>query len=79
MSNNIKYYISDSELDNVKKSLEILSNKRLVTKFAKSAGVPQPTLSRILSGKSDLEYCTLSVYNKIVSNLDTFLAEYEEK
>lgn len=73
-----KYYVDNAEIDDVMEALKTLREKRLISKFAKSVGVSQSAMSAIVLGERQLSKCTLTVYNKIVSNIDTFLKEYEE-
>lgn len=75
MGKYIRYYVTNSEIYDVREALKILSEKRLINKFAKSANISQPTLSNLVNGKTDLSGCTITVYNKIVSNIDNFLNE----
>ena len=78
MQHYIKYNIDNSEIDDVMDALKTLRQKRLISKFAKTVGVSQSAMSAIVLGDRKLSKCTLTVYNKIVSNIDTFLEEYEE-
>ena len=73
-----KYYVDNAEIQDVMDALKTLRQKRLLSKFAKSVGVSQSAMSALVLGERHLSRCTLTVYNKIVSNIDTFLEEYEE-
>lgn len=75
MGHYAKYYVNDTEIKDVLEALKTLRDKRLINKFAKSIGVSQGGLNEITIGRRDLSKCTLTVYNKIVLNIDNFLAE----
>lgn len=72
-----KYYIDNSEIDDVMDALKTLRQKRLISKFAKTIGVSQSAMNALVLGDRELSKCTLTVYNKIVYNIDSFLKEYE--
>lgn len=72
-----KYYVDNAEIDDVMEGLKTLREKRLISKFAKTIGVSQSAMSALVVGDRKLSKCTLTVYNKIVSNIDRFLQEYE--
>lgn len=78
MTHYIKYYVNNAEINDVMNALDTLHQKRLINKFAKSIGISAGGLSDIILRKRELSACTLTVYNKIVSNIDTFL-ENENK
>ena len=77
MAHYLKYYVNNAEIHDVMKGLKTLREKRLINKFAKTIDVSQGGLNEIVLGKRALSKCTLTLYNKIVSNIDTFLEEYE--
>lgn len=78
MAHYIKYYVNNAEISDVMQGLKTLREKRLINKFAKTIGISQGGLNEIVLGNRDLSKCTLTLYNKIVLNIDTFLEEYEE-
>lgn len=78
MGHYAKYYVNDTEISDVMQGLKTLREKRLINKFAKTIGISQGGLNEIVLGNRDLSKCTLTLYNKIVLNIDTFLEEYEE-
>lgn len=77
MAHYIKYYVNNTEINDIMKGIKTLREKRLINKFAKTIGVSQTGLNDIAMGKRELSACTLKFYNKIVLNIDTFLEEYE--
>ena len=77
MAHYIKYYVNDTEINDVMEGLKTLREKRLISKFAKTIGVSQSGLNAISTGDRKLSACTLKYYNKILLNIDTFLEEYE--
>lgn len=77
MAHYIKYYVNNAEVNDVMQGLKTLREKRLINKFAKTVGVSQSYMNALVLGERELPKCTLTVYNKIVSNIDTFLEEYE--
>lgn len=77
MAHYIEYYVNNTEIHDVMQGLKTLQERRLINKFAKTIGISQGGLNEIVLGKRDLSKSTLTLYNKIVSNIDTFLEEYE--
>lgn len=77
MAHYIKYYVNNAEVNDVMQGLKTLREKRLINKFAKTIGVSQGGLNEIVLGNRDLSKCTLTLYNKIVLNIDAFLEECE--
>ena len=75
MEHYVKYYVNNAEISDVMQGLKTLREKRLINKFAKTIDVSQGGLNEITQGRRDLSKCTLTVYNKIVLNIDNFLTE----
>lgn len=71
-----KTYIVDStEVAHVVHGLQLLKQHRVLNKFAKANNISSGAISELTSGVADLNKATLTVYNKIVSNLDKFLSD----
>ena len=70
------YIVNKTEINHVLKGLKLLRKHRLLNKFAKCNNLSQGGLSDFMLEKRDLSLCTLTVYNKIVSNLDDFMKEH---
>lgn len=71
-----KTYIVDStEVAQVVHGLQLLKQHRVLNKFAKANNISSGAISELTSGVADLNKATLTVYNKIVSNLDKFMSD----
>ena len=71
-----KTYIVDStEVDHVVHGLQLLKQHRILIKFAKANNISSGAISELTSGVADLNKATITMYNKIVSNLDSFMSE----
>lgn len=69
------YIVDNHEVAHVLHALKLLKQHRVLIKFAKSNNISSGAISEFTSGVADLNKATLTVYNKIVSNLDTFMSE----
>lgn len=70
------YIINETEIKNVLNGLKLLRKHRLLSKFAKCNNLSQGGLSDFMYERRDLSLSSLTVYNKIVSNLDDFMKEH---
>lgn len=69
------YIVDKTEVAHVMHALKLLKQHRILTKFAKANNISIGAISEFTSGVADLNKATLTTYNKIVSNLDTFMSE----
>lgn len=69
------YIVDSTEVAHVVHGLKLLKQHRILNKFAKANNISSGTISELTSGVADLNKATLTVYNKIVSNLDKFMSE----
>ena len=69
------YIVDKYEVAHVIHGLKLLKQHRVLNKFAKANNISSGSISELTSGVADLNKATLTVYNKIVSNLDNFMSE----
>ena len=69
------YIVDKHEVEDVINGLKLLKQHRVLNKFAKENNISSGSISELTSGVADLNKATLTVYNKIVSNLDKFMSE----
>lgn len=69
------YIVDKYEVEHVINGLKLLKQHRVLNKFAKANNISSGSISELTSGVADLNKATLTVYNKIVSNLDNFMSE----
>ena len=69
------YIVDKDEVASVIHALQLLKQNRILNKFAKANNISSGAISEYTSGVADLNKATLTVYNKIVSNLDEFMSE----
>ena len=69
------YIVDKNEVAHVVHGLQLLKQHRVLNKFAKDNNISSGAISELTSGVADLNKATLTVYNKIVSNLDSFMSE----
>ena len=69
------YIVDKNEVEHVIHGLQLLKQHRVLNKFAKANNISSGAISELTSGVADLNKATLTVYNKIVSNLDKFMSE----
>lgn len=70
-----KYIVDKNEINHVINGLKLLKQHRLLNKFAKDNNISSGSISELTSGVAELNKATLTMYNKIVSNLDTFMRD----
>lgn len=69
------YIVDNTEVAHVIHALKLLKQHRVLNKFAKANNISSGAISEFTSGVADLNKATITMYNKIVSNLDTFMNE----
>lgn len=69
------YIVDKNEIAHVINGLKLLKQHRVLNKFAKENNISSGSISELTSGVAELNKATLTMYNKIVSNLDNFMGE----
>lgn len=69
------FIVDKTEVAHVINGLKLLKQHRILNKFAKDNNISSGAISEYTSGVADLNKATITVYNKIVSNLDEFMSE----
>lgn len=69
------YIVDSTEITHVIHGLKLLKQHRILNKFAKDNKISSGSISELTSGVADLNKASITMYNKIVSNLDKFMSE----
>ena len=69
------YIVNSTEVEHVVHGLKLLKQHRVLNKFAIANNISSGSISELTSGVADLNKASLTMYNKIVSNLDSFMSE----